>query len=88
MYCGTFWWQEVLSKSLVRLMAGKGTVTGRHLLFEVVEIEDGRECIGKGRSLGRWRQDDIRSSLVSPSSQTSELQVLPEKLLRNKVADY
>lgn len=70
------------------LVAGEGTLTGRQLLFEVVEIEDGRECTGKGRSLGRWRQEDIRSSLVSPSSQTSELPVPPEKLLRNKVADY
>lgn len=69
------------------LVAGEGTLTGWRLLFEVVEIEDGRECIGKGRSLGRWRQEDI-SSLVSPSSQTSELPVPPEKVLRNKVADY
>lgn len=83
MYCGTFWWQEVLSKILVGLVATEGTLIGRRLA-----IGDGRGCVRKGRSLGRWRQEDIRSSLVRPPSQTSELQVPPERLLRNKVADY
>lgn len=82
MYCGTFWRQEVLIKTLVGLVAGEGSLTGRRLLFlPVVEI-------GDSRSLGRWRQEDVKSSLVRSSSQTSELQGPLEKLLRNKVADY
>lgn len=35
----------------VGLVAGEGTLTGRWHLFQKVEIEDGRGCMGKGRPL-------------------------------------